>query len=73
VRATVAPSISVLAVAVDDVFTVKFVVLLKRFECTKAVSIEGERLLLADRLQESIRLRLSLGSRTAVWGLDRLE
>ena len=47
--------IGVLAVAVDDVFAVECVVLLKRFVCSKAVSIDGERLLLAVGQQESNR------------------
>jgi hypothetical protein len=40
-------------VTVDDVFTVKCVVLLEWIVCSKAVDIDGERLLLADRQQES--------------------
>ena len=47
--------IGVLAVAVDDVFAVEGVVLLKRFVCSKAVGIDGERLLLAVGQQESNR------------------
>jgi len=48
-------SINVLAVTMDDVFTGECVVLFERFIRAKAVSIDGQRLLLAVTKQESNR------------------
>src|SRR6056297_1337576 len=47
--------IGVFTIAVDDVFAVECVVLVKRFVCSKAVGIDGERLLFAVGQQESNR------------------
>jgi hypothetical protein len=51
---------------VDDVLAIEYVVRFERLVRLKAVDVDGERLLLADRQQESIRQRLSPGSRTGV-------
>jgi len=45
--------VGVFAVAVDNVFTVGYVVCFKWLIRLKAVGIDGERLLLANRQQES--------------------
>jgi hypothetical protein len=58
--------VGVFAVTVDDVFSTECVVLFERLVRSKAVGIDSQRLLLAIGQQESIRLRLSPGSRTAV-------
>jgi len=47
--------VGVFAVAVDDVFAVKCVVLFGQFVRSKAVGIDGDRLLLAVSQQESNR------------------
>jgi len=49
------PVIGVFTVAVDDVFAAECVILFERFVRSKAVGIDGERLLLAERQQESNR------------------
>ena len=48
-------SINVFAVSMDDVFALESVVFLKRIIRSKPVSIDGQRLLLAGRQQESNR------------------
>ena len=63
--------VGVFAVILDEVFAVECVVLFKRFVRSKAVGIDGERLLLMIGQQESNRLRLPIGSRTVVQYLGR--
>ncbi len=68
--------IGVFAIAVDDVFAVECIVVFERFVRSKAVGIDGERLLLAVSpagVESSIRLRLSPESRIAVHFLDQRE
>jgi hypothetical protein len=40
-------AVSVFAVTVDDVFTVECVIIFERFVRSKAIGVDGERLLLA--------------------------
>ena len=48
-------AVSVFAVTVDDVFALECVVLVEWFVRSKAIGVDGERLLLAGRQQESDR------------------
>ncbi len=59
-------SVGVFAVAVDDVLAVEYVVVLKWFVGSKAVGVDGERLLLAVGQQESNRRFVGGSRRTDV-------
>ena len=48
-------AVNVFAVTVDDVFALECVVLVERLARSKAIGVDGERLLLAGRQQESDR------------------
>lgn len=53
-------AIGVFAVTVDDVFAVECIFLVKRFVCSKAVSMDSRRLLFAVSKQESNRRLVSV-------------